>query len=77
MQYNGKIVDHLGLVSGMIDELGIVKSIDEVIKQDMDKRHLSIGECVKAMILNGLGFTGKPLYLTLEFYKPLPVSNEL
>ena len=74
MQYSGKIVDHLGLVAGMIDELGIVDSIDNAIDQDKEKRHVSIGECVKAMIINGLGFTGKPLYLTPDFYKPLPVN---
>lgn len=74
MQYNGKILDHLGLVAGMIDELGIVDSIDNAIEQDREKRHVSIGECVKAMIINGLGFTGKPLYLTPDFYKPLPLN---
>jgi transposase len=74
LQYNGKVVDHLGLVAGMIDELGIVESIDQVIQQDLEKRHLSIGECVKAMILNGLGFTGKPLYLTPEFFKTAPLE---
>ena len=74
MQYSGKIVDHLGLVAGMVDELGIVESIDNYIPQDKNKRYLSIGECVKAMIINGLGFTNKPLYLTPDFYKPLPVD---
>ncbi|MEA2100684.1 MAG: DUF4277 domain-containing protein [Campylobacterota bacterium] len=74
MQYSGKIVDHLGLVAGMIDELGIVESIYNTIKQDKKKRYVSIGECVKAMIINGLGFTGKPLYLTPNFYKPLPLD---
>jgi transposase len=74
LQYRGKVVDHLGLVAGMVDELGIVESIDQVITQDPEKRHLSIGECVKAMILNGLGFTGKPLYLTPEFFKTVPLE---
>jgi transposase len=51
-----------------------VETIDNAIEQDREKRHVSIGECVKAMIINGLGFTGKPLYLTPDFYKPLPLN---
>ena len=69
MQYSTKIVDHLGLVAGMVDELGMVDVIDNAISQDMEKRHISIGQVVKAMILNGLGFTGKPLYLTPQFFE--------
>ena len=69
MQYSTKIVDHLGLIAGMVDELEIVDVIDNAIAQDRKKRHISIGEVVKAMILNGLGFTGKPIYLTPQFFE--------
>jgi transposase len=58
----------------MINELGITEIIDQAIEQDLDKRHLSIGECVKAMILNGLGFTGRPLYLTPDFFRTKPLD---
>ena len=69
MQYSTKAVDHLGLIAGMVDELGIVDVIDNAIEQDMKKRHLSIGQVVKAMILNGLGFTSRPIYLTPQFFQ--------
>jgi len=68
MQYSTKTVDHLGLVAGMVDELGIVEVIDKAISQDLKKRHVTIGQVVKAMILNGLGFTGRPIYLTPQFF---------
>lgn len=64
-----KPMDHLGLVAGMIDELKIVQTVDNYIDQDLKQRNLSIGECVKALILNGLGFVNYQLYLVSEFYE--------
>jgi len=74
MQYSAKVVDHLGLIAGMVDELGIVDVIDNAITQDLDKRHLSIGQVVKATIINGLGFTGRPVYLTPQFFATKPME---
>ena len=34
MGYSGKNLDHLGLIAGMVDELGIVDSIDNALEQD-------------------------------------------
>jgi len=70
-------LDHLGLVAGMIDELGLVELIDTVIKQDHEQRHVSVGICVKAIILNGLGFINRALYLIPHFYKNKPVERLL
>ena len=47
-------IDHLGLVAGMVDELGLVELIDALVPQDHSQRSLSVGLLVKAMILNGL-----------------------
>jgi len=54
-------MDHLGLMAGMVDELGLVERIDGLIPQDFEQRNLSIGLVVKAMILNGLGFIQRAL----------------
>lgn len=54
--YESKVIDHLGLVAGMFDELGIGMEIDDRIAQEHEKRKVSVGEAVKAMVLNGLGF---------------------
>ena len=72
---NIKNMDHLGLVAGMIDELEIVESVDAVIDSSTPSRNLSVGESVKAMILNGLGYVNKPLYLTPSFFKDKPVER--
>ena len=39
--------------------------------------HISAGQVVKAMILNGLGFISAPLYLFSEFFESKPVSHLL
>ena len=70
-----KILDNLGLVAGMYDELGIGELVDEWIPQDQEQRHVSIGQCVKAMVLNGLGFTNERVYLLPKFFETKPVER--
>jgi len=70
-----KNMDHLGLVAGMIDELKIQKSIDESLSTSNKYKKLSYGESVKAMILNGLGYANKQLYLTSLFFKDKPLKK--
>jgi transposase len=38
------------------------------------KRKVSVGEVVQSMVLNGLGFVGRPLYLTPEFFSNKPID---
>lgn len=70
-----KNLDHLGLVAAMIDELEIEKSVDNVISVDTNKKLLSHGILTKAMILNGLGYVNKQLYLTPQFFKDKPLET--
>ena len=55
--YSSKSLGHLGLVSGMIDELGVVERLDSLLETDGVVRQLSLGTLIKALILNGLGFS--------------------
>jgi len=61
-------LDHLGLVAGIIDEIGLVEQIDQLLGQD-NREKVSAGLVVKAMILNGLGFVSAPLYLFSRFFE--------
>lgn len=72
-----KILDHLGLVAAMYDELEIGKRIDQAIQQDFDERIVSIGTAVKAMVLNGLGFVQQRLYLVPRFFETKPTEHLL
>ena len=39
------------------------------------RRTVSIGQAVKAMVLNGLGFANRALYLTPNFFRDKPVER--
>jgi len=60
-------LDHLGIVAGLVDELGIVDQINQHLGVDPRER-ISPGVAVKAMILNGLGLASAPLYLFEQFF---------
>lgn len=59
--YESKIIDHLGLVADIYLVIGM--EIDDRIAQVYEKRNVSVGETIKAMVLNGLGFVKQRLYL--------------
>ncbi|MGK7933707.1 MAG: DUF4277 domain-containing protein, partial [Microcystaceae cyanobacterium] len=55
-------IDHLGIVAGIIDEIKIVKIINEKLGVD-SREEVTSGQVVKALILNALGMVSRPLYL--------------
>ena len=61
-------IDHLGIVAGIIKDLRITEFIDARIPVD-DKEEISTGEAVAGMIINGLGFSDRPLTLTPQFFE--------
>jgi hypothetical protein len=61
--YHSPVLDHLGLVAGMVDELSIGDIIDHATPQNPELRDLTVGEAVNAMGLNGLGCINQALYL--------------
>ena len=75
MTYESKVIDHLGLVAAMIDELELPQQIDQAIAQDIEQRTLSVGQAAKAMILNGLGFVNQRLYLVPQFFASKPTER--
>jgi len=60
-------LDHLGLVAGIIDEIGIEEEVDRLLGKELGEK-VSAGKVVKALILNGLGFVSSPLYLFSHFW---------
>lgn len=73
--YRTQILDHLGLVAGMFDELGIGDVLDQATHQNPEMRDLTVGEAVKAMVLNGLGCINQALYLVPRFFQTKPTSR--
>jgi len=65
-------MDHLGIVAGVCDEIGLVEYFD---RQDTHwHARVSLGQAIKAMILNGLGFSNRRLYLTPQFFANKPLE---
>lgn len=64
--YRTERLDHLGIVAGICDEIDLVELIDRLVPAP--RRQVTIGQAVRAMIINALGFVSRPLYLTPEFF---------
>jgi transposase len=76
-RYRSQILDHLGLVAGMFDALGIGEVIDRATRHQPETRIVTTGDAVKAMVLNGLGFVNQQLYLVSRFFQDKPTSRLL
>ncbi|MCA6599312.1 MAG: DUF4277 domain-containing protein, partial [Pseudanabaena sp. M57BS1SP1A06MG] len=61
-------LEHLGIVAGIIDEIGIEEEINRIIGRS-SREKVSAGVIVKAMLLNGLGFVSAPLYMFSKFFE--------
>jgi len=68
------IPHHLGIVAGLIDEIGLVEQINELVVEQPGEK-VSPGYAVKAMILNGLGLFSSPLYLFPKFFEGKPTQH--
>src|SRR5262245_56468660 len=75
--YHSHSLDHLGLVAGMFDEWGIGEVMDRATQQHPETRMVTVGNAVKAMGLNGLGFVNQQLYLVPRLFHHKPTSRLL
>jgi len=69
-------MDHYGLIAALCQDLKIAESIDSRLTKD-PQRKVSSGVAAVAMIINGLGFTNRRLYLTSQFFESKPVERLL
>jgi transposase len=75
VEYQTERLDHLGIVAGVCQEAGIAEWLD---KQAGDsRRSVSIGKATVAMVLNGLGFSNRQLYLVPQYFENKPVEHLL
>ncbi len=66
-------LDHLGIVSGVIKDLGMIEMIDRRIEPD-EREEISTGEAIAGRILNSLGFSNRPISLTPQFFENKPMA---
>lgn len=70
-----EVMDHHGLVAAVCRDLRIVERINERIGSNDPRRVIQPGTATIAMIMNGLGFTNRTLYLTPHFFKNKPIER--
>ena len=74
--YTTKRLDHLGLIAGFCEEIGLTAIIDRELGTS-DRQKISFGQLFEAMILNGLGFTGRTLHMYSEYFDDKPLERLL
>jgi len=73
--YESERLDHLGIVAGVCQEIGLAQYLDS---QEPDaQRRVSVGTATDAMILNGLGFSNRRLYLVPQYFEHKPLEHLL
>ena len=66
-------LDHLGVVAGVCREIGLVEYFDRL--DEREHARVSLGQAVLAMVLNGLGFSNRRLYLVSQFFEHKPIER--
>jgi transposase len=68
-------LDHLGIVAGICREIGLAEYLDALAGPS--QQQVSVGTATVAMLLNGLGFSNRRLYLVSQFFATKPVERLL
>lgn len=74
-QYTNERLDHLGIVAGVCQEIGLAAWLDA--QDPGNRQQISVGTATVAMILNGLGFSNRQLYLVPQYFANKPVEHLL
>lgn len=74
-RYETERLDHLGIVAVVCREIGLAGDLDALDERQHER--VSVGTATVAMILNGLGFSNRRLYLAPQFFANKPVEHLL
>ena len=69
-----KSFEHHGLVAGFCKEIDLANIIDKALGAS-EHRQVSFGNLFVAMIINGLGFTGRTLHMYSEYFSDKPLDR--
>ena len=73
--YDTERLDHLGIVAGVCREIGLAEFLDA--HAEGSRQRVSVGAATVAMVLNGLGFSNRRLYLVPQFFENKPLERLL
>ncbi len=74
-EYVNERLDHLGIVAGVCQEIGLAAWLDA--QEPGSRQQVSVGTATVAMVLNGLGFSNRQLYLVPQFFANKPLEHLL
>ena len=69
-----KSLEHHGLVAGFCKEINLANIIDQALGTS-EYRQVSFGHLFVAMMINGLGFTGRTLHMYSEYFSDKPLDR--
>src|SRR5215208_671441 len=75
VSYTPELLDHLGIVAAICREIGLAELLDG--HTEPSRQRVSVGTATVAMVLNGLGFSNRRLYLVPQFFENKPVERLL
>ncbi len=73
--YINERLDHLGIIAGVCQEIGLAAWLDA--QDPGNRQQVSVGTATVAMLLNGLGFSNRQLYLVPQFFANKPIERLL
>jgi DNA-binding transcriptional LysR family regulator len=73
--YVNERLDHLGIVAGVCQEIGLAAWLNA--QEPGSRQQVSVGTATVAMVLNGLGFSNRQLYLVPQFFANKPLEHLL
>jgi transposase len=68
-------LSHLGIVAEVCREIGVAEWLDQ--QDPGNRQQVSVGTATVALVLNGLGFSNRRLYLVAQFFADKPVEHLL
>src|SRR5713101_5004283 len=68
-------LNHLGIVAEVCREIGVAEWLDQ--HDPTNRQQVSVGTATVALVLNGLGFSNRRLYLVPQFFADKPVEHLL
>jgi transposase len=74
-EYVNERMDHLGIVAGVCQEIGLAAWLNA--QEPGNRQQVSVGTATVAMVLNGLGFSNRQLYLVPQFFATKPIEHLL
>lgn len=75
LQVTSQTLDHLGIVAGLCQDLRIADRVNALLNSRTQAAKVTAGDAVVAMIISGMGFTKRTLYLTPRFLQGKPVAK--